>query len=407
MTTALNVFAQKKIVGNPDYPVRDNAAIDINQVAASRPPVPFGYKPATTVGLTVGYYGGEMWVDGVLTNIADGTLALTASTTNYVEATRAGAISKNTAGFTAGQTPLFEITTDGGSITAINDRRIGNAPLSGMLSLSVAGGAGDTALTAAQARNNILVFTGALTGARGIFVPAVVGFYAIYNNTSGAYILTVKTAAGTGIVVAQGTRALLYCDGTNVVAADAPGLNVQRFNASGTWTCPAGVTKAFISGVGGGGGGGGGSNGGGSGGGGGGGAKAVRQTVTVVPTTEYTVTIGGGGAGGGINADGSAGATSSFGALVSLAGGGAGATSANGSHAGHAGEGNQSGQPGSISTVSPGGLGGGIGGGQGGGSGGAGGAADANTGGGGGGGNSTGAGSTGGAGGSGSFLVEW
>lgn len=220
MTTALNIYAQKKIVGNPDYPVRDANAIDINQVAVSRPPVPFGYKPATTAGLTLGYYGGEMWVDGALTNIADGTLALTASATNYVEADRAGAISKNTTSFTAGRTPLYEITTDGGSITAINDRRIGNAPLTGRLSKSVAGGAGDTTLTAAEARNNILEFTGALTGARNIIVPSVASVLAIYNNTSGAYALTVKTAAGSGVAVTQGKRALLYCDGTNVVGAD-------------------------------------------------------------------------------------------------------------------------------------------------------------------------------------------
>jgi len=235
MTTALNVFAQKKIVGNPDYTVRDNAEIDINQVAASRPPAPFGYKPATTIALTFGYYGGEMWVDGVLTNIADGTLALTASVVNYVEASRAGAISKNSTGFTAGQTPLYEITTDSGSITAINDRRIGNAPFTGRLPLSVAGGAGNTTLTAAQARNDIMEFTGALTGARNIIVPAVTKSFTVYNNTSGAFALTVKTAAGTGVAITQGKRAAVYCDGTNVVVAsdDIAVTNIAFSTATG------------------------------------------------------------------------------------------------------------------------------------------------------------------------------
>jgi hypothetical protein len=62
-------------------------------------------------------------------------------------------------------------------------------------------------------------FTGALTGNRTIEVPAVAWPWVVYNNTSGAFSLTVKTNAGTGIVVPQGKRQVLYCDGTNVVDA--------------------------------------------------------------------------------------------------------------------------------------------------------------------------------------------
>lgn len=233
MTAALNVHAQKKVVGNPDYPVRDNAEIDINQVAASRPPTPFGYKPATTTGLIFGYYGGEMLVDGVLTNIADSTLTLTASVTNYVEATRAGVVSKNSTGFTAGQTPLYEVTTDTGSITAINDRRIANAPVTGLLALSVAG-AGDIILTAAQARADILNLTGALTGNRNVIVPDAVQRRLAYNNTSGAYSLTVKTAAGTGVAIGQGARDDVYSDGIDVIST-SPGV----INYSATVVVPS------------------------------------------------------------------------------------------------------------------------------------------------------------------------
>ncbi|KAB0594332.1 hypothetical protein [Cupriavidus gilardii] len=39
------------------------------------------------------------------------------------------------------------------------------------------------------------------------------------NKTTGAFSLTVKTAAGTGIVVAQGKNTELVCDGTNVLEA--------------------------------------------------------------------------------------------------------------------------------------------------------------------------------------------
>ena len=41
------------------------------------------------------------------------------------------------------------------------------------------------------------------------------------GTETGAYTLTVKPAAGSGVAVAQGQKAILYCDGTNVVAATA------------------------------------------------------------------------------------------------------------------------------------------------------------------------------------------
>ena len=40
----------------------------------------------------------------------------------------------------------------------------------------------------------------------------------MFCNNSGAFTTTFKTSGGTGIVVAQGKRALLLADGTNVVA---------------------------------------------------------------------------------------------------------------------------------------------------------------------------------------------
>jgi hypothetical protein len=65
---------------------------------------------------------------------------------------------------------------------------------------------------------------GVLTGNRSVVVPATVQQYWITNNTTGAFTLTVKTSAGSGVVVPQGGAAILYCDGTNVVNAQT--LNV-------------------------------------------------------------------------------------------------------------------------------------------------------------------------------------
>jgi hypothetical protein len=60
---------------------------------------------------------------------------------------------------------------------------------------------------------------GILTGNRNIIVPATIQQYWITNDTTGSFSLTVKTSAGTGIIVPQGEAQILYCDGTNVVQA--------------------------------------------------------------------------------------------------------------------------------------------------------------------------------------------
>lgn len=119
---------------------------------------------------------------------------------------------------------------------------------------------------------------------------------------------------------------LLWCDGSSwqVLATNETHGSVA-FTSNGTWTAPAGVTTAFISGCGGGGGGGAGNGAGASGGGGGGGASAYRTRVACVPGTAYTVTLGAAGTAG-VNggANGGAGGATTVGALITLNGGSGG-----------------------------------------------------------------------------------
>ena len=70
-----------------------------------------------------------------------------------------------------------------------------------------------------QARKALLQFTGALTANRNVIVPAVSKLYFIDNACSGSYSLIVKPSAGTGVTVPNGTKTVVYCDGTNVVSA--------------------------------------------------------------------------------------------------------------------------------------------------------------------------------------------
>lgn len=181
----------------------------------------FGRRASTTTGVTWGYYGGTIMLDGVLTVIANGTVALTISTTNYVQATRAGGVSVNTTGFTAGQIPLYTIVVGAATVTSYSDHRawVQVNHVQGLLALALSDV--NTTLTAAQARNNILQFTGALTATRNIVVPLMPQQWTVYNNTSGAQSLQFIGATGTGITVANGKRAIIYSDGTNVVRVTA------------------------------------------------------------------------------------------------------------------------------------------------------------------------------------------
>lgn len=76
-----------------------------------------------------------------------------------------------------------------------------------------------TSITDIQSRAMALNITGTLTGNRAVIVPAKSKSYIVKNSGSGDYTLTVKTAAGSGVIVSRGDVALLYCDGTDVIAA--------------------------------------------------------------------------------------------------------------------------------------------------------------------------------------------
>jgi hypothetical protein len=188
---------------------------------AASPATLYGRRASTSTGLTWGYYGGNVLINGSVTQIANSTLTLTASTTTYIEAEpTTGAVSANTTGYTAGRWPLYTVVVGTSTVTSYTDYRLATPPVTGRLSLSVAGGANVT-LTAAQAANDILEFTGAITANINVVVPTQPQQWTVFNNTTGAFTLTVKTNAGTGIVVASTKRAILYSDGTNVVRVTA------------------------------------------------------------------------------------------------------------------------------------------------------------------------------------------
>ena len=206
---------------------------------------------------------------------------------------------------------------------------------------------GTVTLTPAQAAKRVITIAGTLTSNLVLVVPTWVYDWTIYNNTGGAFTVTVKNAATPGAVIPQnGAPTPIRCDGTAVTAwspniapatsatqplqlGQAVGrlLNVQRFTAAGTYTPTAGTTRIIVEIVGGGGGGGGAqssSNAASFGTGGGAGAYAKALFNSFPATVAVTIGTGGTGGTGVAGTFGGAGGTSTFGTLVSAPGGGGG-----------------------------------------------------------------------------------
>lgn len=180
----------------------------------------FGRNQSTSSGLTWGFLGGNILVDGAFVQVANGTLALTASLTNYIEATRAGVVSRNTVGFTAGQIPLYEAVVGAATVISYTDRRswMQIPQVCGKLVKAVSGATNAT-LTALESRCQILEFTGALTAQINVVLPLPTQQWTVFNNTTGGFGIQFIGATGTGTVVAATKRAIIYSDGTNVVRA--------------------------------------------------------------------------------------------------------------------------------------------------------------------------------------------
>ena len=83
-----------------------------------------------------------------------------------------------------------------------------------------AAGSGDLTLSGAQLNRVAYRFTGALTAARNIIIPATVQQYWIDNRTTGAYTFTVKVAGTTGVTLITNERGIFYCDGSELLDAD-------------------------------------------------------------------------------------------------------------------------------------------------------------------------------------------
>lgn len=279
------------------------ATVNLGGAAAGRLP----FIPTFASGSAV-FYGMD---DGTLAEMGIGTV--TAGSPNTLARTT---VLWNSAGTTArmnflGPVRVYNAVPAEQAIFLRSDGTVQNATATGSALFRAA--------DAAAARTAIgagTVQTGALT-ASGLTMATA----RLLGRTTASSGAVEEISVGTGLSLTNGALAL----------SSQPQLREQLFTSSGTWTAPAGVTRAQVVVIGGGGGGAGYDFGAAQDGGTGGFGGLASGNVIVVAGTAYTITVGAGGTGGATNANGTAGGTSSFGALMSATGGGGGSLGGNGS----------------------------------------------------------------------------
>ena len=81
----------------------------------------------------------------------------------------------------------------------------------------------DDATPTSESHVAAVKMTGTLTANQNIIVPSRNRARQLFwNETTGSYTVTVKTSAGSGVTIPQGTLMEVLCDGTNVEAASVP-----------------------------------------------------------------------------------------------------------------------------------------------------------------------------------------
>lgn len=212
------------VQGSGSQDVQANAVFD-----AASPATLFGRRSSTTTGLTWGYYGGNVTKsDGSQSTIANSTVSLTASTTNYITVLKSdGTVYCNTTttnwNDTANYWRLYSVVAGSATITSYTDEReIGR--MTGLGTGLVAPVTKTTAFTLGANENEVICngsasITATLPAAsswvgRKVRVKTIAAYTVI--SASSNVVPLAGGAAGTAILAATaGKWAELVSDGTN------------------------------------------------------------------------------------------------------------------------------------------------------------------------------------------------
>jgi hypothetical protein len=114
--------------------------------------------------------------------------------------------------------------------------------IAGLLAVDVSAGGTITVAAAAALKCKTLRLTGTLAANADVVVPDNRKPYFVHNATAGGFAVTVRTAAGAGVAVGASpdNTAVVYCDGTDVLAISSivagpydPAMFIPGTHASG------------------------------------------------------------------------------------------------------------------------------------------------------------------------------
>lgn len=128
--------------------------------------------------------------------------------------------------------------TSGDDTTKIATTAFVQNAAGGVVDVTVAGGSNVT-LTAAQWGCGVIVLYGALTADINLIFPTRRDLWTVINSSTGAYSITCKTAAGTGVVITQTKGRSIFCDGTNILSCVT---DLQDAALTGNPTAPTPAT---------------------------------------------------------------------------------------------------------------------------------------------------------------------
>lgn len=183
-----------------------------------------------TAGLTWKGYGGYYDNGGTPTELGNWSITLADNSNNYIYwdpnnvATNSG-VGKSTSGFPPGCEPLFVVAVTFGVVSGVTDYIAAPGFSRPSRALVLSSDANRT-LDAFECRAEILDVSSSvsLTATRDIVVPvAYPRSWIVTNGTSGAQKIRVIGASGTGVEIDNGSTAVVYSNGTNVIAVAGGG----------------------------------------------------------------------------------------------------------------------------------------------------------------------------------------
>jgi len=225
LTTHLDTIVQ----GSGSQDLQANALFD-----AASPAMLYARRQSTCTGLVWGYYGGNVTkCDGLQTTIADSTVSLTASATNYITAKKDdGAVycsTSTTAWNSADYWRLYVVTTSASAATNYTDEReiarmtgLGTglvAPVTKTTSFTLGANENELICNGSASITVTLPAASAWVGRR-VRIKTIAAYTVISASSNVAPIAS--ATAGTAILAATaGKWAVLVSDGTNWITMAA------------------------------------------------------------------------------------------------------------------------------------------------------------------------------------------